>query len=170
MKKILSLIVILSALYSCKCKKTAMETDSKSQATEIVDCPANAECTHQIMKDSSLQIEQGVTGKPVYTIAEKTGTTVYRYTMNENQDQQYVDGGYREEIIFELPSDFKNGTISGKEIRETKALFGVFCYCKGKAGYYYVGDASITKENNVISVKMTPVVEGQKVQTIKFNL
>jgi esterase/lipase superfamily enzyme len=90
--------------------------------------------------------------------------------MDENQDQQYVDGGYREEIVFELPSDFKNETISGKQILQTKALFGVFCYCKEKAGYYTIQEGTITKTADAIVMEIPAIIEGQKVRTIKFVL
>ena len=170
MKKILSLLIILSALWSCKCKKNAIENDAKNKITEIKDCTKNAKCTQEILSESGLVIEQDVTGKPFYAIAEKKGTTVYRYIMSQNQDQQYVDGGYREEIIFELPSDFKNGTISGKQILETKALFGVFCFCKDKAGYYKINEGKITKTKESILVEFSPVIADQKVTSITISL
>ena len=147
-----------------------MENDTKNNATTSVDCPPNAQCTQAVLKNSELKIETDGTGKPFYTVVEKTGTTVYRYTMSEDQDQQYVDGGYREEIVFELPSDFKNGSISGKQILQAKALFGVFCYCKGKAGYYSIQEGTITKTDKAIVMEIPALVEGQKTRTIKLNL
>jgi len=171
MKKLFFLTVLIGSLFGCKSKKTAMDTATKNVTIRtIADCPTNAKCTQEALKDSTLVIGQDVTGKPFYTITTKTGTTIYRYIMSENQDQRYVDGGYQEEIVFELPSDFKNGTISGKQILQTKALFGVFCYCKGKAGYYSIQDGSITKTTNAIVIEIPALVEGQKVRTIKLKL
>ena len=79
-----------------------------------------------------------------------------------------MDGGYREEIIFEVPTDLKDGIVSGKQILSTKALFGVFCYCKGKAGYYTINEGSITKTGKEISIEIPNLVEGQKSRVIKF--
>ena len=170
MKKLFFLVFLIGSLSSCKCKKTIVENDSKKGTSKILDCPTNAKCIQEILKDSTLVIEKDGTGKPFYTIVEKAGTTVYRYTMAENQDQQYVDGGYREEIIFELPTELKSQTISGKQILETKALFGVFCFCKGKAGYYTIYSGTITKTKDAIVIEIPELVEGQKVRTIKISL
>ena len=170
MKKLFFLVFLIGSLSSCKCKKTVVENDSKKGTSKILDCPTNAKCIQEILKDSTLVVEKDGTGKPFYTIVEKTGTTVYRYTMAENQDQQYVDGGYREEIIFELPTELKSQTISGKQILETKALFGVFCFCKGKAGYYTIYSGTITKTKDEIVIEIPELVEGQKVRTIKISL
>ena len=168
MKKTLFLLLIAGLVSSCKCQKATVENAQKHTTTSALDCPAGAKCTTEIITDSALKIEKDDTGKPYYTIVETSGTTVYRYIMAENQDQQYMDGGYREEIIFQLPSDFKNGTISGKQILETQALFGVFCYCKGKAGYYTIKEATLTKKNNQITVEVPAMVEEQKVRMVQF--
>lgn len=170
MKKIVFLFFVIGLLFSCKCKKTAVENDNKNNMTTIADCFPNAKCTQEILKDSTLVIENDVTGKPFYKIVAKKGTTVYRYIMNENQDKKYMDEGYREEIIFELPSDFKSETISGKRILQTKALFGVFCYCKGKAGYYSIQEGTLSKIDNAITMEIPALVEGQKVRKIKLSL
>ena len=133
------------------------------------DCPANAKCIQEIHKDSALLIEMDVaTEKPYYSIIPQVGTTVYRYEMSENQDQQHMDGGYREEIIFELPADFKTGVITGKDLVNTKALFGVFCYCKGIAGYYKINEGKITKTDKGIVIEIPEIIEGQKVFTVQF--
>lgn len=168
MKKILALLIIISAVSSCKCKQNTLQNTSKTTTTVMKECLADAKCIQEIHTDSALSIEKEDSGRPFYKIQPQPKTTVYRYEMSQNQDQQYVDGGYREEIIFELPSDFKSGTISGKEIPKTNALFGVFCYCKGKAGYYTINDATITKTEKGVSIEIPTLVEGQKVFSVQF--
>ncbi len=170
MKKLVFLFFIIVSLSSCKCKKSATENGNNKNIKAIADCPTNAKCFQEILKDSTLVIENDGTGKPFYKIVAKKGTTVYNYSMSENIDKQYVDGGYSEQIIFELPSDFKNESLSGKKILQAKALFGVFCYCKGKAGYYSIQEGTISKTDNAISVVIPALVEGQKVRTIKLTL
>jgi hypothetical protein len=168
MKKILALLFVFGVFSGCKGKKSVAENMKKSTSELVKDCPADAKCIREVFKDSALSIETDVTGKPYYTIQPKVGTTVYRYEMSENQDQQYVDGGYREEIIFELPSDFKNGVLTSEQLAKTKALFGVFCYCKGKAGYYFIKEGTITKTATGVQIEISSVVEGQKVFDVKF--
>lgn len=170
MKKALFLLLIMVSFASCKCKTAALEQTENHTITMVNNCYPNAKCSVDVFKDSALVIEKDDIGKLFYTLVSKRGSTVYQYQMTENKDEKYMDGGYREEIIFELPSNFKNGTISGKEILETKALFGVFCYCKGKAGYYSIQEGSITKNGNEITVETPAVVEGQKVLKVTLKI
>ena len=170
MKKILVFLIVITTSFGCHCKKAAVADAKKHTAKIIKDCAENAVCTEDIFKDSALEIATDGADKPYYTIVAQPGTTVYRYQMAENQDQQYLDGGYREELIFQLPSDFQPGTVSGKQIFETKALFGVFCYCKGKAGYYTLKAGKITKTDKEITLEIPKVVEDQKVFTHTFKL
>ncbi|RZL31789.1 MAG: hypothetical protein EOP00_34685 [Pedobacter sp.] len=170
MKKVLFFIIISSFMISCKCKKEAVKNAQKHQTTSINDCFENSKCTQEIFKDSQLVIERDGIGKPFYKIETQKGTTVFRYLMKQNEDEQYVDGGYREEIIFELPSDLKVGTYTDKQILETKALFGVFCFCKDKAGYYPIKTGTITKTEKVIIVQFPTIVEDQVVKSIQISL
>lgn len=170
MKKILFFVLISSFIISCKCKKEAVKSTQKHQVASVNDCFENSKCTQEIFTDSYLVIEKDVTGKPFYKIEAQKGTTVFRYLMKQNEDQQYVDGGYREEIIFELPSDFKTGSYTNKQILETKALFGVFCFCKEKAGYYPIKTGVISKTEKAISVDFPVIVEDQKVTSIQILL
>lgn len=170
MKNILILLLILTAFTSCKCKKEAVENDKQLTMNVSNECPENAVCTPEILKDFALKIETDGANKPYYTLVKQPGTTVYKYEMAENQDQQYLDGGYREELIFELPSNFKNGTLSDEAVTDTKALFGVFCYCKGKAGYYPIEKGTITKTNESITIEIPSIVEDQKVLRYAFKL
>lgn len=164
MKKIFFLLVTVAVAMGCKCKKTTVEHAEKNTETTMNNCPADAKCTSEVLENKMLSIAMDVpTSKPYYTIESNEGTTVYRFKMSENVEQQYVDGGYHEEIIFQLPSDFKTGILTGKELENTKALFGVFCYCKGKAGYYTITKGTITKTNESITVEIPEIVEGQKV-------
>ena len=169
MQKSLFLLIILSLLSSCKSKKTALNVSGKSNSVILSGCPENSTCALEIKNNSALTLTTEPDGKPFYTIIPQNGTTVYRYEMTQNQDQQYMDGGYREEIIFQLPSDFKNGVLSDKELLQTNALFGVFCYCKGKAGYYSIGKGTITKTDQSIRISIPELVEGQKVMEIEFK-
>lgn len=171
MKKFLFILLISSVVSSCKSKKTMVENIDKHTIRTVTECLADAKCTFEVYKNSALSIEiDEATQKPYYLINPQEGTDVYRYERSENQDEQYMDGGYREEIIFELSSNFKAGTISGKEIISTKALFGIFCYCKGKAGYYTIEQGKITKTKQSITVEIPAIVEEQKVHVFSYPL
>jgi hypothetical protein len=168
MKKIFFLLLLLTAVLSCKSKKTVVSETPKMTTKILKECLAGANCMQETHRDAKLTIKIEDSGKPFFALEPQIGTTVYRYEMSENQDQQYMDGGYREEIIFELPSDFKIGVISGEALLETKALFGVFCYCKGKAGYYFIEQGTITGTKEGITIEFPQIVEGQKVFKVQF--
>ena len=170
MKKIFFLLLIFTGLTSCKCKKATAENGSSNKTVVLKDCWANAKCTLRISKDTMIHVEKDGIGKLNLLFDAQSGMTSYHYIASENQDEQYMDGGYREEIAFQLPSDFKDGTISGKQFSETKAIFGVFCYCKEKAGYYAIKQGTITKAGATITVEIPVLVEGQKVRSIRFDV
>ena len=170
MKNLLFILALITTVSGCKCKKPMAENVQKTTTSVMSDCLPEANCFQEIHTDSALEIVREESGRPYYKIIPQVGTTVYRYELSEKQDEQYMDGGYREEIIFELPSDSKNEVISGKELTATKALFGVFCYCKGKAGYYEITDGNINKTAKEIQVSIPEIVEGQKVRTLVVKL
>lgn len=170
MKKILFLLLVVGGFSSCKCKKAVAENSALNKTVFATNCPADAKCIVHISKDTAVVVKRDGIGKLYFVKEQKPGITTYHYTMSENQDEQYMDGGYREEIVFQLPSDFKDGTISGKQILETNALFGVFCYCKEKAGYYTIESGSISKTGSMIKVEISALVEGQKVHFISFEV
>ena len=165
MKKIVFLLLIIGFASSCKCKQNI--ADNKKAMEN--NCPENTLCSTEVLENSTMVIIQDVTNKPFCTIAEQEGTTVYRYKMSEGVDSNYEDSGYREELIFELPSDFKDGTISGKDILKTNALLGVFCFCKEKAGYYKINEGSITKSGNTFSIEIPVLVDGQKTTKLEVK-
>ena len=60
-----------------------------------------------------------------------------------NQDQIAYDGGYKEEIIFEVPNDTDEKNYTNKELQNTKMLFGRYCFCRGKNGVFKVKQGKI---------------------------
>jgi hypothetical protein len=169
MNKICFIILIALIISSCKSQKDFDKNSNSGKIMSLTDCLPDAKCTLQITKDMGVIIKKDEIGKLNLLFESKPNTTAYHYIMSENHDQQYMDAGYREEIAFELPSNFKNGTISGKQLVESGALFGVFCYCKGKAGYYAITGGTITKSADSITVELPSIVEGQKLRSVSFK-
>jgi hypothetical protein len=169
MNKIYFLILIASTISSCKSQKDFDKNSNSGKTISLTDCLPDAKCTLQVTADMGVIIKKDEIGNLNLIFEPKPNTTAYHYIMSENHDQQYMDAGYREEIAFELPSDFKNGTISGKQLIDSGALFGVFCYCKGKAGYYAIRGGTITKSADSITVEVPSIVEGQKLRSITFK-
>lgn len=140
--KILPLFLLL-VLTSCNCKKN---TTSKETTNTIIgndECPENGICAIELLKNKSLIVKSDEFGKLYYNLGDNESKNVIRYTFNKDKDETLQDSGYREEIIFEINTNTSELNLSGKELQETKMLFGRFCYCKGATGYYKIEDGTL---------------------------
>lgn len=130
------------------------------------DCPENGVCRLETHKNTSLIIKKDDIGSLYHQMEESLGKTTFAYYYEQNIEQAYLDGHYIEEIRFEMnDAAFDN---SFKNLKPTQILFGVFCYCKGKAGYYTVENALISydKKSETITVTIDQIIENQILRTI----
>lgn len=156
------LLLFSLLLFSCHSKK---ETGSKPN-----NCPSDGVCSIEISKNKGLKIiDDSATGMyHQLQDAEKTSVITYKY--DRNKDQGLYDGHYQEEIVFEisnkmLESDFKDYTPNNR-------LFGVHCYCKGKAGYYAIENFTVSyqKSTKTLSLSLNEIVENQVITTVRITL
>jgi hypothetical protein len=89
------------------------------------------------LKNKKLELVEN-NGYLPYTSDDNEKTSVLRYVYAINQDQVAQDGGYREEIFFEIPNDVIDVKYTDEELQETKILFGRYCFCEGKSRLYCV--------------------------------
>lgn len=156
-------IAILSfILVSCGVQKAT---------TLVPPCPDDVECPTEIHQGKALVIKKDDTGQMYYNLEDDKDKTVFIYHYKQNMEESYIDGHYNEEIVFELDNSMLKKSF--KDIKPTQSLFGVFCYCKGKAGYYPLENPSVSydvKTKSLIFV-LEQVVENQVVTIfeIKFE-
>lgn len=162
MKK-LYIILFAGVLVSCNSVKTI--SGIKTGKTDCTDCSV------QILngKNANL-ITVGKNDISSYTISEDTNYTVVKYSYQTGKDPDIIDSGYTEEFIFQLPGNISEGSWSGKEIAETKAFLGVWCFCKDKAGYYKIDSGSISLKNNIINISIPEVVDQQFLKNFSIQL
>lgn len=161
----------LFAIACCSTKTASISKETSENMKTESTCPENADCSFEILQNKSLNIKTDGIGKIYYELEDNPNTAVYLYKYAEKiADKTLQDAGYREEIVFEVDKNLATFSISGKELRSTKMLFGVFCYCKGKAGYYKVNEGSINKTKSDLNILITPNVDNQKVTVIKIKL
>lgn len=135
------------------------------------NCPNNGDCKFEILQNKSLEIETDGIGKIYYKLNESTSKDVYRYNYSEKiKDTLLQDAGYNEEIIFEIEKEKREFSFANQELQSTKMLFGVFCYCKGKAGYYEVKEGNLKKVKNELSITIPAIVDNQKTKQIQIKL
>ena len=171
MKKVfLLLLVTLSILSCCNTKKTATIESKNNQPNILTPCPEGYVCSFETHHNKSMVVKTDDIGATYYELEDNTKKTVYHYTYKLKTDQQYQDAGYREEIIFELDSKTKDLKLSNEELQNAKMLFGVWCYCKGKAGNYKITKGNFTKKGNEISIDFPAIVSDQKVTELKIKI
>lgn len=168
MNKILTLLILALTAISC-CSTKKITTDAKTAEAITANCPENVACNWQVQKGKSIVVHTDGTGALYYELQDNPGKTVYIYTYNLKTDQEYQDNFYREEIIFELDNASADFSWSGKQLQQSKMLFGVFCYCKGKAGHYKVNDGTLSKKGKTITADFTASVADQKVTSIVYT-
>ena len=170
MKKILSLSLISFLMLSCNCKKNVAQENKDRIAQILSSCTEDFECTLEVIPNKTMNVKTGDVSGTYFELEDFNGTKVYHYTYNQKTDKQYQDAGYREEIIFELTSDITDLKLSNEELQKTKLIFGVWCYCKGKAGNYKLTKGNFSKKGNEIWIDFPAVVEDQKVTELKIKI
>lgn len=160
MKHITALFFSL-ILFSCVTRKDTVGT--------ISNCTENGICRFEKHKNTSLLIKKDDTGSIYHQAEIKSGKTTFVYYYEQNKDQAYIDGHYIEEIHFELDDSVFNKSFSN--LKPDKILFGVFCYCKGKAGYYEVKNASVSydKKSGIITVTLDEIIENQILKSVEIR-
>lgn len=129
----LLLFCLTLQLSSCKSgQKIKKETNLLK-----VDSLENGSKKLYLLKNKKLELVEN-NGYLSYTIQDNEKTSVLRYVYAINQDQVAYDGGYREEILFEIPNDVIDVKYTDEELKETKMLFGRYCYCRGKNGIFKI--------------------------------
>lgn len=171
MKKTILLSLISFLMLSCNCKKNVSQENKDTKAQILSSCPEDYECTLEVFPNKTMIIKTDGIGATFFELEDFNGTTVYHYTYNQKTDKQYQDAGYKEEIIFEFnSSNTTDLKLSNKELQNTKMLFGVWCYCKGKAGNYKITKGNFSKKGNEISIDFPAVVDNQKVTELKIKI
>lgn len=113
-------------------KKTLLKIDSiKNTAKKIY-----------LLKNKKLDILE-TNGSLEYKIVDSENTNVLQFSYEKDMDKVAVDGGYREEIVFEIPNTVTEQNYSDKELQNTKMLFGRYCFCRGATGLYKVNQGKL---------------------------
>lgn len=159
------ILPILSAfLFSCTTSKNLKDINSTIKIESA--CLENGICNFEIYPNKSTTIKEDAFGKIYYELEENPNAEVYLYTFSEKEtDTTLADASYREEIVFELEKN-SHVLFRDEELQNTKMLFGVFCFCKGKAGYYEVKKGNLEKTKDRINLSISEIVNNQRTKQI----
>lgn len=159
--------LILATLLSCGAKKAAFVP---TETQLLSDCPKQSECEITLLHDKKMAVRQDENGAHYYTLEDAPGKNVMIYKFNRIVKGNIQDGGYREEIVFEINSEFSDN-LTDSELQNTKMLFGRFCFCKGQTGYYPVrkGSLLVSPDHEATLDFSVPEVP-QVIRQIRFSL
>ena len=159
MKKLTIALAFAVVLVACGSQKTLLQSGKYNLQSE---CPANGDCTFVVAKDSSMTLVEDGVGKMRYNMTSHEGKSILTYKYNKKSDPRAQDDFYSEEVIIETNSDI----ASLNKDSEIKMLFGVFCYCKGVAGYYEAKDGYAEYRDGKVIITIPKVIENQKTNII----
>lgn len=154
-------------MFSCKSQKNSSAT-WKNHTIET-PCLPKSECTFEILENKSLLVKTDDTNHIYYHLQDTPGKTVVKYTYKTITDPKLKDAGYSEDIIFETDDKLSNLNATGADIQKTKMLFGVHCFCRGKAGFYKIEQGKMSYANNKLHIELPDVIDNQKVKTVTVS-
>lgn len=154
---------------SCNSKKIDLKDKNENNAanTLLGNCPTQGNCKIEILKNKSLSINT-LNNQLLYELTENDGTTVIYYQYSRNMEEVAYDGGYREEVIFEIESNASNLELTDLQLQKTKMLFGRYCHCRENIGLFTVESGKLNLKKNKDAISFTLSYTNEKIpQEIK---
>ena len=162
MKKLVLIFAAVVLLFSCKSRQNNTSFISDEYSIDS-PCPPDGTCSLEVLQDKSLLIKEDDTGHLFYQLQDTDGKTVVIYKYQKKKNPNVTDSGYSEEVIFETDNK------STDTIDTNRMIFGVHCFCRGKAGYYKAGQATANFTNGKLYIELPNIVDGQKTKTIEVS-
>jgi hypothetical protein len=168
MKKTLAIFSFL--LLSCSAQKQGVI----SSVSLTSACPKNAKCTIELIQNKSIVLKKDDFGRDYYELSESAATNVIKYEFSRIVKGNVQDGGYREEVIFEIEQNPDAVILTDKSLQNVKMLYGRFCFCKGQTGYYKVAEGALningtkTEKTGLLEFEVSEV--PQVIKSLAFQL
>ncbi len=138
MKRTIAILGLL--MLSCSAQKQGVI----ASASLTSECPKNAKCTVELIKNKGIVLKKDDFGRDYYELSERAATNVIKYEFSRIVKGDIQDGGYREEVIFEIEQNPDAMLLTDKSLQNVKMIYGRFCFCKGQTGYYKVEKGTLT--------------------------
>jgi hypothetical protein len=159
-------IITFFLFASCVSKKTG----ENHLETSTTKCPENFECTLETKENQSLSIQYDDLGRLSYELTPDKNKTVVIYKINKIVPKNIQDGSYREEILLELHNKNEALLLENDNLQKSKLIFGRFCYCKGKTGYYKITSGKLDIKNSKLNLTFKIFEVPQLLNTINIVL
>jgi Protein of unknown function (DUF2608) len=168
MRKTVALFSLL--LLACSAQKQGVV----STIALTGDCPKNSKCTIELIKNKGIELKKDAFGNDYYELSESAATNVVKYEFSRIVKGDIQDGGYREEVIFEIEQNPDAVILTDKSLQNVKMLYGRFCFCKGQTGYYKVEKGTLaingskTAKTGLLEFEVNEV--PQVIKSLAFQL
>jgi hypothetical protein len=106
-------------------------------------CPNNGECKLEIIQNKGITIKPINESGVAYEIVNDSSKIIIKYNYSVNQDQTPFDGGYAEEILFEINANDYQETLIDNDLKKSKLFYRRFCACRGKTGLILVAKGKL---------------------------
>ncbi len=143
MKNII-LTSILLIFMSCNSTQNMQVQVKKSYYSKTMTKKNNTNITEkwQVVPNASINFEKDKFGVGMAKL-DKGNKTVFYYKYNSQPiDKSIMDGGYIQEIFFEIEGDIKNMSLKDKQLSNVNLLVGKHGFFRG-SGVYAVGSGSL---------------------------
>lgn len=136
----------------------------------ISGCLDDGKCSITVSPNQQISTEKTNRNELTINPENSSEKSIYTFEYNREVDPKYVDGHYKEQLIFELPQNLEKLELSNHELKEIKLIFGRFCYCKGFTGYYWVTNGTFKLDGNKITIAFKIQEVPQELTNISFNI
>ncbi|HMC02307.1 MAG TPA: hypothetical protein VKN14_14805 [Flavobacteriaceae bacterium] len=157
----LSLVLVCLTVLCCKAKKDMITHNMEHYIT--TECPEDGDCTFEVLQNKSLKKLKGSLGELYYKVVDGD-KILLKFEYERDQIPNTVDGHYIEQVFLELDGSSLEVELKSAELKNVKATFARFCYCKGQTGYYEIDEGNLlikkTEDKNYqldFSFKITQV-------------
>jgi hypothetical protein len=147
------IFLLLTIFYSCSSKKQ-IDNDlnlSIQQKTDFV-CPEGGNCMIEILTGKSFSVKNFNNALTYQLMDDATKTTIhFQYT--RKLDESIFDGGYREELFFELDNKDQQVSLIDEQLQNLKFVYGRHTNSRNKNGLFFVynGNLKLYSKNGKIS-------------------
>ena len=145
-------------ILNCKSKNVVIDAKNvtKNQLFKLENCAEDAQCSLEILQNSSFVIEQDKQQNSYFTI-EKGDKLIIKYLFKRNEPPNTADANYSESIYFEIDDTNKQLFLTNDALQDVKMIYQRLCYCKdGTSGTFKVtqGRLKLIKTNENLSIDL----------------
>ncbi|PCI33035.1 MAG: hypothetical protein COB60_08320 [Flavobacteriaceae bacterium] len=152
--KIFTAAIFLYFCYACTPQKYVLNL------TETIHMPSNTQIKDGYSTVSVIQHKKAVLKKDKFGIGyvtlENAEGSLVKFEYKKQAPQNTADAHYSEIIYIHLAKDFSEFKLHDTTLQQAQILFGRFCYCKGKTGFYKVEQGELSakmwSKNNLVLV------------------